>query len=63
MNIKQAVVFAILMENGGGISDKSENYVAEKLQACEGMANPEQLLDSPNMAKFQAWFEFWSKMS
>jgi len=61
MTIKQAVVFSILMQNGGGILDKSPDYIEEKLVACEwfpdGMVGG--LLDRDNLMKLVAWRERW----
>lgn len=57
MNIRQAVVFAILMENNDGILDKHPNYLLEKIKACNGKVVPEGMLDSKNMRKFRAYAE------
>ena len=55
-----ALVFAILMENGQGVISKSPEYVAEKLAGCEGLENPEGLLDSSNLVKLRDWENRWS---
>ena len=59
MNLKQAVVFAILMENNDGVRTKSPEYVREKLEACEKWPNPEMLLDNPNLANLKTWKTLW----
>jgi len=59
MKLKQAVVFAILMENNDGIRSKHPNYVLEKLEACEQMDHPECLLDDVNLAKLKTWKTLW----
>ena len=56
MNIRQAVVFSILMSNNEGILGKHPNYLKEKLESCQ-MVVPEVILDSGNMAKFKAYAE------
>ena len=61
MDIKQAVVFAILMENNQGIIGKAPAYIWEKLQACSTMNEPEMLLDENNQAKFKKWKSIWLK--
>lgn len=59
MNIRQAVVFAILMENNKGILGKHPNYLKEKLESCQ-MVVAEVILDSNNLAKFRAYAEKYS---
>ena len=59
MTLRQAVVFAILMENNKGIIDKSPLYVSEKLQLCNLSAEPEGLLDPLNLAKLHRWMTWW----
>ena len=61
MNIHQAVVFAILMENGDGIVGKAPSYVLEKLKACSTTLEPEALLDESNLAKFKWWVKIWEE--
>ena len=58
-DIMRGVVFAVLMENHGGITDKSPDYVLEKWLAVRNLPNPEQLLDSPNKAKLNEWVMKW----
>ena len=58
---EQAVVFAILMQNGDGILTKAPHYVQEKAQMAFGTATPEMLLDENNMAIFRQWKERWTK--
>jgi len=52
LNIRQAVVFAILMQNNEGILSKSPDYLLEKLRTCGGYCVPEFILDSGNQAIF-----------
>ncbi len=59
MNLEQAVVFAILMENDNGILDKSVNYILEKLESCMILEDPSILLDSNNLVKYKAWLDKW----
>ena len=59
MNLKQAVAFAILMEQNGGILNKAPIYVLEKLEALENNNSPEALLDSFNRNIFESYFEKW----
>jgi len=61
MNIRQAVVFAILMQNQEGILGKAPTYLFEKLKACEKMMIPECLLDSDNLAIFVEYNDKWGK--
>jgi len=56
--LRQAVVFAILMENDGGILTKAPTYIMEKLKATD-WDMPEGLLDSSNMQKFCEYKERW----
>ena len=59
MNLRQAIVFAILMENNDGIIGKHQSYIEEKKNVVEKMEYPENLLDSGNLAKFKNWQERW----
>jgi hypothetical protein len=61
VNIKQLVVFAILMENNDGILGKAPSYLLEKYEACKLLPNPESLLDSQNKAKFKDYLKTWLK--
>ena len=60
MNLKQAVVFSILMENNEGIIGKAPSYIEEKLNSCEELGEPEVLLDSNNKQKFDDWKNKWN---
>ena len=64
MEIKNIIAFAILMENDQGILNKSRDYVEEKFKRLilQPLENPEMILDGPNKAKLEAWFEKWSKL-
>lgn len=57
--IERLVVFAILMENGPGITSKSPGYVWEKYKAAMNVPDPRQLLDHQNKQKLKKWLEFW----
>lgn len=59
MNIKQAVAFALLMQNNGGILDKAPSYVYEKLHLCETLKDPGQILDDTNTALFGDYMNRW----
>ena len=59
MNLRQAVVFSILMQNGQGIMDKHPSYLLEKLHSAEIMEHPERLLDLQNRRIFEVWKEKW----
>jgi len=61
MTTKQAVVFAILMENNGGIQGKSPDYIREKLYMCSQDDNPECILDQQNYLKLQRWQQLWNQ--
>lgn len=63
MNLHQAVVFAILMENNQGVVAKAPSYVLEKLSSCSTSSSPEALLDENNRAKFEEWKRTWLKGS
>lgn len=61
LKLRQAIVFAILMEGNEGIIKKSPSYVKEKLQAFE-LKEPEVLLDWINMQKFKDYIEKWENV-
>lgn len=61
MTTKQAVVFAILMENQSGIVYKSPDYIREKLDACSDAIDATYLLDESNMDKFREWEQTWNQ--
>ena len=60
-NFKQAVVFAILMQNGEGILSKAPSYVMEKFEACVRMEKPEVLLDMNNFELLNKYLDKWEK--
>ena len=64
MTLRQAVVFAILMEKNQGIVGKSPSYIQEKLTLC-GLCETEDqllsLLDFPNQLKYRTYKEMWIK--
>lgn len=59
MNLRQLVVFSILMENNEGIVGKHQNYIFEKFELCRGFNIPERILDTNNMTKFNAYAQKW----
>ena len=58
MNLHQALVFAILMENNDGILGKAPSYIIEKKDSVI-RENPEVLLDIDNREKFNQWKMKW----
>lgn len=54
MNLKQIVVFAILMENNDGIIGKHPSYILEKFRNASCLDHPELLLDNKNFANIYA---------
>lgn len=61
MDLYRGVIFAILMQNGNGIMDKSPEYIEEKLYASEHDPYPEGLLDEHNKALLKRWMAFWAQ--
>jgi hypothetical protein len=59
MRIKNAIVFAILMQNNNGIIEKSPAYVSEKLRMCERMEDSSGLLDDTNMKIYNQYLGLW----
>ena len=59
MTLRQAVVFAILMENNKGIIAKSPFYVKEKLELCALSDKPGGLLDQFDWDKYHRWLNLW----
>jgi len=59
MELKQAVVFAILMEGNDGIMGKAPSYIMEKLDTTSQLNTPEAILDSNNLKKFNDWKKRW----
>ena len=57
------VSFAILMENGEGIMDKSPKYILEKFQRYCQSQDIEYMwgLDWENQSKLKEWIEKWLK--
>lgn len=60
MKIRQAVVFAIIMQNGEGIKTKAPHYISKKLWACENDPHPERILDDENKKIYDEYIELWS---
>lgn len=60
MEIKQAIVFAILMQTNDGIISKAPQYIEEKLWRCKNDPHPETMLDFSNKQLFDKWLNFWS---
>jgi len=59
IDLKGAIVFAILMESGKGILNKAPIYIEEKLSKIEKLNKPEVLLDPFNMRKFEEYKKRW----
>lgn len=60
LNVRQAVVFAILMQSGDGIMSKHPSYVLEKVRLVEDMSTPELVgLDANNKAIFDRYRAHW----
>ena len=62
MTLEQLVTFAILMESGGGILNKSPDYILEKFEACSQFNSVpflRTLLDKASQAKFDTWMRKW----
>jgi len=59
MNLRQAVVFAIMMSHGEGILSKHPSYVFEKTNALSETVVPEKLLDDEGREIFKAYAERW----
>ncbi len=60
MNLRQAVVFGILMQNNSGVSGKSPKYIMEKAELCSIANIPETILDAPNRGAFYEFAKKWS---
>lgn len=60
LDIRRAVVFAILMNNHEGILGKAPSYVEEKWRAVHEHSEPEALLDHVNMDLFIDWEIKWT---
>ena len=62
VDVKQLVVFSILMEQGGGILDKAPDYIIEKFKACSVTDDVELLqglLGPWCTPKFMKWRQTW----
>ena len=59
LKLKQAIVFAILMQNNQGILYKAPCYVMEKLESAFNLEKPEVLLDSMNILIFRQYLQKW----
>ena len=60
MNLRQAVVFGILMQHHSGVLGKSPKYIMEKAELCSIANIPETLLDDPSRRTFYEFAEKWS---
>jgi hypothetical protein len=64
LKLTRLVVFAILMENGEGISGKAPRYITEKWDAvnlCDSIDSLLGLLDQWNHHKYVNWLATWGK--
>jgi len=60
--VQQLVTFAILMENGAGIVNKSPDYILEKFNTalfCGDNQLLRGMLDMTNAVKFNQWLNRW----
>lgn len=60
-NLKGLVCFCVLMESGGGIRDKSPDYILEKYKRCLSHEAPETMLDLPNQLKLMEYQQTWKE--
>lgn len=60
MNLRQAVVFGILMQNNTGVLAKSPKYIMEKEELCSIANIPETILDAPNRSIFYEFARKWN---
>ena len=60
MNLRQAVVFGILLQGNSGVLVKSPKYIMEKAELCSIANIPETILDYPNRCTFNRFAEKWS---
>lgn len=60
MNLRQAVVFGILLQGNSGVLVKSPKYIMEKAELCSIANIPETLLDDPNRGTFYRFAEKWN---
>ena len=60
MNLRQAVVFGILMQNNTGVLAKSPKYIMEKAELCSIANIPETILDAPNRSIFNEFAQKWN---
>lgn len=58
MNLRQTVAFAILV-GGPNVLPLVPDYILEKVEACEGSAVPEAILDDANRDTFRQYAEMW----
>lgn len=59
MNLRQAVVFGILMQGNSGVLVKSPKYIMEKAELCSIANIPETMLDAPSRGTFNRFAERW----
>lgn len=60
MNLRQAIVFSILVNTEKGIMATNPLYAKEKLDACIKLRVPEVLLDSKNLTELQTYANKYS---
>ena len=53
------ICFLVLMQNGGGLNDKSPDYIMEKTSMLRAGIHAFAYLDIHNMRKVCAWCELW----
>ena len=59
MNLRQSVVFGILLQHHSGVLAKSPKYIMEKEELCRISNIPETMLDAPNRSTFYEFANKW----
>lgn len=57
--LRQVLVFSILMQKDEGILGKAPSYIREKFSTCLSDSTPERNLDSEGLAKFNLYVSRW----
>lgn len=60
MNLRQAVVFGLLMQDNSGVLGKSPKYIMEKAEICYIANIPETILDAANRSMFYEFAKKWN---
>lgn len=64
LEVKQLVVFSILMESEDGIMGKSPKYILEKFKEVKKLGGeyPQIALNQSNQAKYERWLSLWEEI-